>query len=101
MMIELPENIQSRMIVINADSPSENRRWIKKIGILDGKVDLYSDEKMDWMRCYTALGETRWSMTMFVIAEGRVQKLARDIDRYGATRTIQNAVKAFENESRL
>lgn len=40
----LPSDILSRMIVINADSPSENRRWLKKSGF-DEKIDVYSDEK--------------------------------------------------------
>ena len=55
---------------------------------------------MEFMRAYTALGENRWSMTMLVIADGRVQKLARDVDQYGATRTVQNAVKSL-GEARL
>jgi peroxiredoxin len=100
LLVELPEDIRSRMIVINADSPPENRRWLKKSGIPDDKIQLYSDEKMEFMRAYTALGENRWSMTMLVIADGRVQKLARDVDQYGATRTVQNAVKSL-GEARL
>lgn len=101
LLVELPEDIRNRMIVINADSPAENRRWLKKGGIPDDKIELYSDEKMEWLRTYTALGENRWSMTMFVIADGRVQKLARGIDQYGATRTVRNAVKALDEEARL
>ena len=97
---EVPVDIRNRMIVVNADSPNENRRWLKKNGLLDGKVDLYSDEKMEWMRAYSALGEKRWSMTLFIIANERVQKLARDLDQYGATRSICNAVKSLK-ESQL
>ena len=40
-------------------------------------------------------GETRWSLITYIIAAGRVQKIARSIDQYGACRTIQNAVLAF------
>ena len=95
---EVPVDIRNHMIFINADSPTENRRWLKKNGLLnDGKVDVYSDEKMEWMRAYSALGEKRWSMTMFIIADERVQKLARDLDQYGATRAIRNAVKSFKS----
>lgn len=101
LLTELPADIRSRLIVVNADSPPENRRWLKKNGIPEDKLELYSDEKMEWMRSYTALGEKRWSMTMFVIANGRVQKLARDVDQYGAARTVRNAVKAFDEEARL
>ena len=43
LLVELPEDIRSRMIVINADSPPENRRWLKKSGIPDDKIQLYSD----------------------------------------------------------
>lgn len=97
--VELPQDIYSRLIVVNVDSPAENRRWLKKENLVD-QVDLYSDEKMEWMRAYSALGEKRWSMTMFILAEGRVQKLAREVDIYGVSRTIQNAVKSLD-EARL
>jgi peroxiredoxin len=96
----LPLEIKNKIIIINADSPSENRRWLKKSGYDDEKVVVYSDEKREFMRTYTALGEHRWGLTMFILASGRVQKLARDIDQYGASRAVQNAVKAL-NEVRL
>jgi hypothetical protein len=96
---DLPDDIWSKLIVVNADSPVENRRWLKKIDLVDN-LNLYSDEKMEWMRSYTALGEKRWSMTMFVIANERIQKMARELDSYDASRTISNAVKAFK-EARL
>jgi hypothetical protein len=94
MVVDLPADILSRTIVINADTPAENRRWLKKSG-LEGKIDVYSDEKMDWMRAYTALGDQRWSMTMFVVADERVQKLAREVDQYAASRAIRKAVDSL------
>ena len=90
---DLPEDIKKRLILINADTPSENKRWLKKVGL---DVRLYSDEKLSWMRAYTALGEKRWSMTMFIIANEKVQKLAREMDQYGATRAIRIAVKTLD-----
>jgi hypothetical protein len=93
-VVDLPAPMLSRTIVINADTPAENRRWLKKSG-LEGKIDVYSDEKMDWMRAYTALGDQRWSMTMFVVADERVQKLAREVDQYAASRAIQKAVASL------
>lgn len=101
LVTELPLDILSRLIVINSDSPSENRRWLKKSKLPEDKVDVYSDEKMEWMRAYTALGENRWSLTMFVIEKGKVAKLARDVDQYGAYRAVRNAVKVLSEESRL
>jgi hypothetical protein len=95
LLMELPPDIVHRLVFVNADSPAENRRWLKKSNIPDEKITLFSDEKMEWMRSYTALGETRWGMAMFVIANRRVQKLARDIDQYGASRTVRNAVKSL------
>jgi peroxiredoxin len=92
---DLSADIRGRILVVNADTPAENRRWLKKSG-LDGQLELYSDEKMEWMRAYTALGDQRWSMTMFIIANGKVEKLARDLDQYGATRAISNAVKSLK-----
>lgn len=71
MMSELPLDIRGRLVIVNSDSPAENRRWLKKSGFPDGKLEVYSDEKMEWMRAYTALGENRWSMTMFILAGER------------------------------
>jgi hypothetical protein len=109
LLLELPKDIQSRLIVINADSPAENRRWLKKSGfssptnddIQQPTLEVYSDEKMEWMRSYTALGDKRWSLSMFVLAAERIQKLAREVDQYGASRTIQNAVKAHLEDTRV
>jgi hypothetical protein len=115
---DLPADIYSRLIVINADSPAENRRWLKKSKLLgsdeqgggavgdfaiSGKLvcDVYSDEKLQWMRAYTALGDKRWSMTIFLLSDGRVSRLAREVDFYGASRTIHNAVKSLAEERRL
>lgn len=98
--IDLPPEIQSRLIFVNADSPAETRRWLKKSNLDDKNVDVYSDEKMQWMRAYTALGEKRWSMTLFVLRGERVARLARDVDLYGATRTVRNAIKSLD-EARL
>jgi len=96
---DLSVDIRNRLIIINADSPAENRRWLKKSGLED-KIQVYSDEKMEWMRAYTALGEKRYSMTMFIVADERVQKLAREVDMYAASRVIKNAVKSL-NEARV
>jgi hypothetical protein len=95
---QLTKDILSMMIVINADSPAENRRWVKKNNPSES-LEIFSDEKLEWMRAYTALGENRWSMTMFLIANERVQKLARDVEGIAATRVIQNAIKSYMNEN--
>ena len=132
LMNELPLDIKSRLIVINADSPAENRRWLKKVGLYNTNTDdstqksspslsaltqplsnqpsslpaiqsleLYSDEKMEFMRTYTALGDQRWTMTMYVVATERIQKLVRNVDQYSVSRTMQNAVKAYVDEMKL
>jgi hypothetical protein len=93
---ELPNNLLSRTIIINSDSTAENRRFLKKAGISES-IQAFSDEKRFWMDAYSALGQDRWSMTMFIIADERVQKLVREFDALLATKTIQNAVKAMES----
>ena len=88
---ELSEDILSRLIIVNADSPSENRRWIKQ----NCELDVFSDEKMEWMQAYTALGEKRWSMTIFVVADERIQKLVREVDALQATHAINSMVRSL------
>jgi hypothetical protein len=92
---ELPKNLWSRMVIINADTPAENRRWLKKSNIQN--INVYSDEKREWMRSYTALGENRWSMTMFIISDERLQKIAREMEGIMANKVVQNAVKTMES----
>lgn len=96
----LPKDIKERLYFINADTPAENRRWMKKNGM--ETLDMYCDsEDMNWMRTYTALGDKRWSMTMFIISKGRVFRLAREVDVYNVCRTVINAVKSMKSEQQL
>jgi len=100
-LAELPRDLQEALIVINADSPAENRRWMKRNEISENRIRVFSDESKEWMRSFTALGEKRWSMTMFVLANGRCQKIAREVDEYAVARVIQNAVESYKSEKRL
>jgi hypothetical protein len=92
-MMKLPTPMKSSMIIVNADTPSENRRWIKK-SAYDETLNVMSDEKLTWMRSYTALEEERWSMTLFVLEDGRVKRIVRDLDQFSASRVIVDAVTA-------
>jgi peroxiredoxin len=91
-----PEEIQSKAIFINADTPAENRRWLKKNNLMESRIRLFSDEKREWMQAYTALGENRWSMTLFVLSEERIQKLVRELSCVAAAAAVEKAVKAME-----
>lgn len=93
----LGKDLLSKLIIINADTPAENRRWLKKSNL---EVTVYSDEKREWMRSYTALGENRWSMSMIIIADERLQKIAREMESISAVKVVQNAVKSMQ-ERRL
>lgn len=93
LMMKLPTPMKSSMIIVNADTPSENRRWIKK-NAYDETLNVMSDEKLTWMRSYTALDEDRWSMTLFVLEDGRVKRIVRDLDQFSASRVIVDAVTA-------
>jgi hypothetical protein len=98
---ELPAELRHSLIVINADSPAENRRWFKQEGWSATGKDagapvVYADPGRTWMRTYTALGSTRWSMTLFVVAAGRVQKLVRDVDVYTVGQVVPKAVAAYK-----
>jgi hypothetical protein len=84
------------MVFVNADTPAENRRWLKKNNMMESGIRLFSDEKREWMQAYTALGENRWSMTLFVLAEERIQKLVRDLSSVDATIVTEKAIKVME-----
>mmetsp|Transcript_31510 Transcript_31510/g.36227 ORF Transcript_31510/g.36227 Transcript_31510/m.36227 type:complete len:309 (+) Transcript_31510:105-1031(+) len=92
--LKLSPDVLSRMIVINADTPAENRRYLKKQGITT--INILCDEKREWMREYTALGEKRWAMCMFILQDTRVQKLVREVDVELASHVVQSAVKTME-----
>ncbi len=92
-LMKLPPSILNQMIVINADTPAENRRYLKKQGITP--INVFCDEKREWMREYTALGEKRWAMCMFIVADGRVQKLVRELDAVSVSSVVQSAIKSL------
>ena len=95
----LPKDLLKKAVFINADTPAENRRFLKKNNLSTddgGKITLYSDEKMEWMRSYTALGHDRFSMTLFVLANGRIQKLVRDLSSVNAPQVVESAIKATQ-----
>lgn len=50
---------------------------------------------MEWLQKYTALGQDRWSMCLFVVADEQVVRIAREVDGFQATRVVSNAVKDF------
>mmetsp|Transcript_11937 Transcript_11937/g.13694 ORF Transcript_11937/g.13694 Transcript_11937/m.13694 type:complete len:328 (+) Transcript_11937:59-1042(+) len=93
---ELPKDIFNKIVFINADTPSENRKALGKMKLADSSIRLFSDEKREWMQTYTALGENRWSLTLFVLAEGRVQSLVREFSHFSCSSVIQNAINATE-----
>jgi len=89
-----------KCLVINTDTPGENRRFVKKN--LSKKEDgssptlrILCDENMEWMREYTALGEKRFSMTVFVLKEGRVAKIAREVEAEVLPMVVKNAIQSL------
>lgn len=52
----LPVDARERIVFISADSPAENKKFTKKFK-LGTPENIFSDEKKDWMREYTALGD--------------------------------------------
>ena len=85
------------MFGLNSDTPGENRRFQKKSfgGEDTNNIRIMCDEKLDWMREYTALGEKRYSITMFVLREGRVEKLAREVEAELLPQIVKNAIKSL------
>lgn len=87
----LSKELLDKTIVINADNPPETRRWLKKNDA--SSLTVFSDKKREWMREYTALGDKRWAMNMFVLGDGRVQKVVRELDGDLVCSVVKNAVK--------
>jgi len=90
----LPADICSKMIIINADTPAENRRFLKKNEI--DNLNIYCDEKREWMREYTVLGDKRWAMNLLVLQEGRVERLVREVDVELVTQVIKSSVTSLK-----
>ena len=90
----LSKDILSRIIIINPDSPGENRKQLKKYQNSD-KLTVLIDEDLEWMREYTALGEKRFSMTLFVLSGGVCRRIAREVDGDLICGVVGNAVKGL------
>lgn len=100
----LPQNLFNKIIFINSDTPAQNRRLLKKVNCATGdsteaNIRLFSDEKREWMREYTALGEKRWSMTMYILADKRVNVIVRDFSEASCSDVIQKAIRAARKQS--
>jgi hypothetical protein len=54
----LKADVLKKVVIINADTPGENRRFVKKNFEEETDMKILSDENLEWMREYTALGET-------------------------------------------
>jgi hypothetical protein len=96
LIVDLSTDLLSKVIFINADTPAENRRFLKKNNLIESSIKLFSDEKREWMQAYTALGKNRWSMTMFILSDERIQKLVREFSCLDAATVLQKAVTAME-----
>ena len=89
----IPSLIKKRMIVVTSDSSRDNYKYMKNNAIED--IEIYSDEKREFMRQYTALGEQRWAICMFIIADGVVQRIVRELDPDFAEDVVQKAVNSL------
>jgi hypothetical protein len=47
-------------------------------------------------RVFFILFSKRWAITLFVLADGKVQKLVRELDPYFAEDIVVNAIKSLE-----
>ena len=64
----LESTILEKCVIINTDTPAENRRLLKKnYNDKDAKFRIFCDENMEWMREYTALGEKVCLNLQFVV----------------------------------
>mmetsp|Transcript_747 Transcript_747/g.1562 ORF Transcript_747/g.1562 Transcript_747/m.1562 type:complete len:349 (-) Transcript_747:147-1193(-) len=93
-----------KCLVINTDTPAENRRFLKKnlptasdgSGTSGGSsLRIMCDRDKEWMREYTALGEKRYSMTVFVLRDGRVEKIAREVEAEMLPLVVKNAISSL------
>jgi len=84
-----------KCVVINTDSAAENRRFAKKNLEGDKALRILVDPDRAWMRDYTALGETRYSITIFVLREGKVEKIAREVEAEVLPLVVQNALRSL------
>ena len=89
----LTADVLARLVVINADGAGENRKFLKNNQIEN--INMYGDEKREWMRAYTVLGEKRWAMCMMILKNGKVERIVREMDVELATKAIANSVKSL------
>lgn len=96
-MSSLGAELRNRIVIINSDTPAANRRFVKKNFGEEGSTAprILSDEKLDLMREYTALGEKRFSMTMFILRGGKVERLVREIEAEVLKTVVVNACKSL------
>lgn len=98
----LSDDVLRKCLVLNVDTPAENRRFVKRnlptddAGRPSSGPRILCDENKEWMREYTALGEKRFSMTVFVLRGGRVEKIAREVEAEVLPMAVKNAIRSLD-----
>mmetsp|Transcript_10313 Transcript_10313/g.14795 ORF Transcript_10313/g.14795 Transcript_10313/m.14795 type:complete len:100 (+) Transcript_10313:211-510(+) len=92
----LPSHIIENMIVINSDTPGENRKWMRRNNV--SNLRIYSDEKMNWMKTYTMHGIEGLSIAIFIIADERVHKIAREVHGSETMEKLTNMVRSLRKK---
>ena len=65
--------------------------------MLDMPIKIFSDQKWEWMKTYSAVVEEgRWSMSIIVICNsGRIRKILREVDPSKASQVVMDAVQSI------
>jgi hypothetical protein len=71
---------------------------MKRASVVDTPIRIFSDEKLDWMRTYSAVvDDDRWSMSVLVFCtSGIIQKLVRKVDPSKASQLVSDIVQSIE-----
>jgi len=93
----LEPRILEQLICINADSVAETTSWMNRAQMLDMPIKIFSDQKWEWMKTYSAVVEEgRWSMSIIVICNsGRIRKILREVDPSKASQVVMDAVQSI------
>ena len=88
----------------------EKREWMREYSALGSKVrtciqwlsyfsllSLATSSRSNYFwRDFFNFPSKRWAITLFVLADGKVQKLVRELDPYFAEDIVINAIKSLE-----
>ena len=73
--------------------------WLKRAEIDDSNIQLFSDSDWEWMKAYSVVGDSRWSMSVLLFdTSGCIRKIEEEVDPSHVSQVVKTMAESIEND---